>query len=125
MAGRGTDIHLGSGVAERGGLHVICCQHNASRRIDRQLIGRCARQGDPGSAQTLIALNQPLLARLFPVWLLRRMGNNELWHPHWLVALIVRLPQMLEEVRQRAERRTLQQQDTRADRELFSGTHSE
>jgi preprotein translocase subunit SecA len=51
MAGRGTDITLAEGVAERGGLHVICCQDNPSARLDRQLIGRCARAGDPGSAE--------------------------------------------------------------------------
>ena len=51
MAGRGTDIALGPGVAALGGLHVLCCQDNLLRRLDRQLIGRCARQGDPGSAE--------------------------------------------------------------------------
>jgi preprotein translocase subunit SecA len=50
LAGRGTDIELGPGVLERGGLHVINCQDNHSARLDRQLLGRCARQGDPGSA---------------------------------------------------------------------------
>ncbi len=50
MAGRGTDIELGPGVAAAGGLHVIGCQDNLSARLDRQLIGRAARQGDPGSA---------------------------------------------------------------------------
>ncbi len=48
MAGRGTDIKLGDGVAELGGLHVIGTERHESRRIDRQLAGRCARQGDPG-----------------------------------------------------------------------------
>ncbi|WP_310463388.1 DEAD/DEAH box helicase [Sphaerotilus sp.] len=57
MAGRGTDIELGAGVAARGGLHVICCQDNASARLDRQLIGRAARQGDPGSAEVWHALD--------------------------------------------------------------------
>lgn len=56
MAGRGTDIPLGPGVVAAGGLHVLCCQHNASRRIDRQLQGRCARQGDPGSTETWLAI---------------------------------------------------------------------
>jgi preprotein translocase subunit SecA len=52
LAGRGTDIALGEGVAARGGLHVLCCQDNRSARLDRQLIGRAARQGEPGSAET-------------------------------------------------------------------------
>lgn len=51
MAGRGTDILLGNGVNIKGGLHVIVTERNDSARIDRQLIGRCARQGDPGSYQ--------------------------------------------------------------------------
>lgn len=51
MAGRGTDIPLGPGVAELGGLHVIVCEPHESARVDRQLIGRSARQGDPGSCQ--------------------------------------------------------------------------
>ena len=49
MAGRGTDIKLGEGVAELGGLHVICTEMHDASRIDRQLIGRCGRQGDPGT----------------------------------------------------------------------------
>jgi preprotein translocase subunit SecA len=60
MAGRGTDIVLGPGVAERGGLHVLCCQDNASARADRQLVGRAARQGDPGSAEHWHALDAPV-----------------------------------------------------------------
>ena len=49
MAGRGTDIKLGDGVAEIGGLHVMCTEMHDASRIDRQLIGRCGRQGDPGT----------------------------------------------------------------------------
>ena len=51
MAGRGTDIALGPGVVQAGGLHVIVCQDNRCARLDRQFVGRCARQGDPGSAE--------------------------------------------------------------------------
>ena len=64
MAGRGTDIPLAAGAAAAGGLHVMCCQVNASRRIDRQLEGRCARQGDPGSVETWISLDTPGVAQL-------------------------------------------------------------
>ena len=67
MAGRGTDIPLAKAVAEGGGLHVICCQHNASARIDRQLQGRCARQGDPGSVETILSLQDELIARYWPL----------------------------------------------------------
>lgn len=62
MAGRGTDIPLGDGVAAAGGLHVLSCQFNRSRRIDRQLEGRCARQGDPGSVETWLSVDMPALA---------------------------------------------------------------
>ncbi|MBL8338269.1 MAG: preprotein translocase subunit SecA [Rhodoferax sp.] len=61
MAGRGTDIHLGPGVAESGGLHVILTDYHDSPRIDRQLFGRCARQGDPGSAVAIVAIDDILV----------------------------------------------------------------
>ena len=63
MAGRGTDIVLGEGVAELGGLHVIGTNRHESRRIDHQLRGRAGRQGDPGSSQFLISLQDELLVR--------------------------------------------------------------
>ena len=64
MAGRGTDIKLGAGVAEVGGLHVLGTERHESRRIDRQLRGRCSRQGDPGSSHFFISLEDDLM-RLF------------------------------------------------------------
>jgi preprotein translocase subunit SecA len=64
MAGRGTDIKLGSGVGEAGGLHVLGTERHESRRIDRQLRGRCSRQGDPGSSHFFISLEDDLM-RLF------------------------------------------------------------
>jgi preprotein translocase subunit SecA len=63
MAGRGTDIKLGRGVAELGGLHVLAAEPNESARIDRQLYGRGARQGDPGSAQGIFSLEDEVAAR--------------------------------------------------------------
>jgi preprotein translocase subunit SecA len=72
MAGRGTDIPLAAGVAAVGGLHVMCCQFNASRRIDRQLEGRCARQGDPGSVETWISLDVARVAEVPLLGLLAR-----------------------------------------------------
>ncbi|MFO0957883.1 MAG: preprotein translocase subunit SecA [Isosphaeraceae bacterium] len=60
MAGRGTDVKLGEGVAELGGLHVIGTERHESLRIDRQLAGRCARQGDPGHAQFYVSLEDEL-----------------------------------------------------------------
>lgn len=61
MAGRGTDIKLGPGVAEAGGLAVIGTERHEARRIDRQLIGRSARQGDPGTGQFFLSLEDELL----------------------------------------------------------------
>ena len=61
MAGRGTDIRLGDGVAELGGLYVICSELHDSSRIDRQLIGRCGRQGDPGLYRRYFSLDDDVL----------------------------------------------------------------
>ncbi len=61
MAGRGTDIKLGEGVAGLGGLFVIATERHPSRRVDRQLRGRCSRQGDPGRSQFFISLEDDLM----------------------------------------------------------------
>lgn len=61
MAGRGTDIKLGEGVEELGGLHVVCTELHESQRIDRQLIGRCGRQGDPGTYRQFLSLDDEIL----------------------------------------------------------------
>ncbi len=89
MAGRGTDIKLGPGVADLGGLHVIGSSRHDSRRIDRQLRGRCSRQGDPGSSKFYVSLEDNLM-RLFGsdriVRIFDRFGlqeGDELQHP-WL-----------------------------------------
>ncbi len=66
MAGRGTDIPLGAGVAALGGLHVILTEYHESRRIDRQLMGRCARQGDPGSCEAIVSLEDEIFATYAP-----------------------------------------------------------
>ena len=87
MAGRGTDIKLGEGVAENDGLHIIGTSRHESRRIDRQLRGRCARQGDPGSSRFYISLEDELM-RLFGsdriAGIMNRLGleeGQELVHP--------------------------------------------
>lgn len=64
MAGRGTDIKLTRKSREAGGLHVIAAEPNRSYRVDRQLVGRCARQGDPGSCQTFVAADDELLTHV-------------------------------------------------------------
>jgi preprotein translocase subunit SecA len=80
MAGRGTDIKLGTGVPDIGGLHVIGTERHEARRIDRQLRGRCARQGDPGSSHFFIGLEDDLM-RLFGsdriVKYMEKMGLEE------------------------------------------------
>jgi preprotein translocase subunit SecA len=65
MAGRGTDVRLGPGVLELGGLHVICTELHEAQRIDRQLIGRCGRQGDPGTYRQFLALDDEILETAF------------------------------------------------------------
>ena len=66
MAGRGTDILLGQGVRELGGLHVITTERHESGRVDRQLFGRAGRQGDPGSAQAFVSAEDHLVRRHLP-----------------------------------------------------------
>jgi preprotein translocase subunit SecA len=61
MAGRGTDIKLGDGVPDVGGLHVLGTERHESRRVDRQLRGRCARQGDPGSSRFYVSFEDDLM----------------------------------------------------------------
>ena len=75
MAGRGTDIKLGRGVAEMGGLHVIATERHESERIDRQLFGRCARQGDPGSAQAFMSVEDELIQRFVPAPMRNRLAT--------------------------------------------------
>ena len=93
MAGRGTDIALGSGVAERGGLHVILTEYNESRRVDRQLIGRSARQGDPGSAEALVALDDEIFVTHAPGLAMSLGGQGRGAPPGWGLALLRRLAQ--------------------------------
>ena len=77
MAGRGTDILLGPGVREKGGLHIIGTERHESRRIDNQLRGRAGRQGDPGSSRFFLSLEDDLMRIFAPEWvgrILQRMG---------------------------------------------------
>lgn len=87
MAGRGTDIVLGGGVAVKGGLHVLGTERHEARRIDNQLRGRCARQGDPGSSKFYISLEDDLM-RIFGSdrisGLMQKLGmqeGEEIQHP--------------------------------------------
>ncbi len=69
MAGRGTDIKLAPAVEQAGGLHVILTEFHESARVDRQLFGRSARQGNPGSVEAIVSLEDELFQRFVPSWL--------------------------------------------------------
>ncbi|SFX22993.1 preprotein translocase subunit SecA [Thermoactinomyces sp. DSM 45891] len=80
MAGRGTDIKLGEGVAELGGLHIIGTERHESRRIDNQLRGRSGRQGDPGTSQFFLSFSDDLMRRFGSErieGLMNRLGMDE------------------------------------------------
>ncbi len=125
MAGRGTDIMLGLGVAEEGGLHVIALNKNESSRIDRQLYGRCARQGDPGSAEAILSLQDPFLEYYYSSAMLKLFaklcpGSRPI--PEWLTKLIVGLPQLKNEIKQRQLRKQVMRNDKKSEKILaFTG----
>jgi len=74
MAGRGTDIVLGPGVAELGGLHVLGTERHEARRIDNQLRGRCGRQGDAGSSQFFLSFDDDLMRTFAPEWTVKALS---------------------------------------------------
>jgi preprotein translocase subunit SecA len=76
MAGRGTDIKLGDGVGELGGLHVICTELHDSARSDRQLVGRCGRQGDPGTWRQYVAADDEILTAGYGPKRARRIASQ-------------------------------------------------
>jgi preprotein translocase subunit SecA len=132
MAGRGTDIKLGPGVAEVGGLHVLGTERHESRRIDRQLRGRCSRQGDPGSSHFFISLEDDLM-RLFGAmdriakWM-EKLGfqeGEELAHP-WLNRSIQKAQQKVEQHHFQQRKRTLEYDDVmNKQREVVYGFRNE
>ena len=92
MAGRGTDIRLGPDVAGLGGLHVIATERHDSRRIDRQLFGRGGRQGDPGSFESIVSLEDEIVHEYFgvhPMRLGRLIQRKDRLVPDWLGGLMV------------------------------------
>ena len=127
MAGRGTDIKLAPGVAELGGLHVIGSSRHDSRRIDRQLRGRCSRQGDPGSSKFYVSLEDNLM-RLFGsdriIKIFDRFGlkeGDELQHP-WLNKSIETAQRRVEQQHFGIRKRTLDFDDVmNKQREIIYG----
>jgi preprotein translocase subunit SecA len=125
MAGRGTDIKLAKGVAEAGGLHVILCERHDSARVDRQLEGRCGRQGDPGTFASILSLEDHLptvhgglLYRGFAAWA-KRAGEEK---RRQLGAWAIRLTQKRVERAHSRERRGLLKADRQTVKMLsFSG----
>ncbi len=125
VAGRGTDIKLDKLAKENGGLHVIVVAQNDAWRIDRQLIGRCARQGDPGSYELMFSLEEQTVESFYPATLRRfaadRFANNGLL-PLWFGGRFIRLPQQVMEKKHRKTRYGLLKADLKMDEILsFSG----
>jgi preprotein translocase subunit SecA len=125
MAGRGTDIALGPGVHDLGGLHVIALNSNESKRIDRQLYGRCARQGDPGSTEAILSLQDSNLQHFYSSAMLKLINylcpeNQPI--PDFFGRMILRYPQIVNEKRQRRIRKQVMLHDRQLSRLLaFSG----
>jgi preprotein translocase subunit SecA len=132
MAGRGTDIRLGSGVVELGGLHVIGTERHESRRIDRQLRGRCARQGDPGSSQFFVSFEDDLMRNFGGAGrmtkIMEKFGmqeDEELQHP-WLSKSVEGAQKRVEQRNYVARKRTLEFDDVmNQQREVIYGYRNE
>ena len=124
MAGRGTDIKLGEEVREKGGLHVLLTERHEAARIDRQLEGRCARQGDPGSFEAFVSLQDPILAgrggRL-TLWLTRMAAVIPVPGSWFGRRLIRRAQRRLERTHARIRRELLKQDERRGIMLSFSG----
>ena len=127
MAGRGTDIKLAPGVADAGGLHVILTEFHESSRIDRQLYGRAGRQGDPGSCEAIVALDDDLFRRYVP-----RLGALARWLPRPGGTLPERVARGLRWLAQRraerinaSTRRLVMKHDTDSERSLAFAGRSE
>ncbi len=116
MAGRGTDIKLGEGVRELGGLFVIGTERHESRRVDRQLRGRCSRQGDPGLTKFFLSLEDDLMRRFLQGNLASRLmegsmqEGEELEHP-WLNRSIESAQKKVEQQNFSIRKRLLQYDD--------------
>ncbi|MGQ9647142.1 MAG: preprotein translocase subunit SecA [Thermodesulfobacteriota bacterium] len=126
MAGRGTDIRLAPGVAEKGGLHVIATERHEARRIDRQLFGRCGRQGDPGTSEAIVSLEDELVtvysAKLFQ-WLATAVLNGpDSFIARWIGRVLFhRAQRKAERLHARIRRDLLKMDEQLGDALAFSG----
>ncbi|MDP0500508.1 MAG: preprotein translocase subunit SecA [Verrucomicrobiota bacterium JB022] len=130
MAGRGTDIKLGEGVPEAGGLYVIGTERHTSRRIDRQLRGRCSRQGDPGRTKFFLSLEDDLM-RLYSHGTAGKLLESsfvegEPLEHKWLSSMIERAQKTVEQQHYSMRKRLLQYDDVGSrQREVVYGLRSE
>jgi len=132
MAGRGTDIKLGPRVAEEGGLYVIGTERHESRRIDRQLRGRCARQGDPGASRFYVSFEDDLMRNFGAAdrmtKIMERFGleeGQELEHP-WLNKSVETAQKRVEQRNYLIRKRTLDMDDVMNNqREVVYGYRNE
>src|SRR5213075_401863 len=132
MAGRGTDIKLGDGVANAGGLFVIGTERHESRRIDRQLRGRCARQGDPGGSRFYVSFEDDLMRNFGAAdrmtKIMERFGleeGQELEHP-WLNKSVETAQKRVEQRNYLIRKRTLDMDDVMNNqREVVYGYRNE
>jgi preprotein translocase subunit SecA len=128
MAGRGTDIKLGLGVAELGGLDVIATEIHEARRIDRQLFGRCGRQGDPGSFEMILSLEDELVEVYCPLVLrslLIALKRGDIGVSERLSWRIVRAAQKAAERQHLRQRRSMLKLDDHLKTALAFSGHSE
>jgi preprotein translocase subunit SecA len=125
MAGRGTDIPLTEAASEAGGLHVIGCEKNASSRIDRQLYGRCARQGDAGSHEAILSMQDEIAVRYFSAIVKHlpvRVSDDGICLLQMLPRILLFLAQKISETGSRRLRKAMMQADERRDSMMaFSG----
>ncbi len=120
MAGRGTDIKLDEAAVNAGGLHVILTEMHGAMRIDRQFIGRAGRQGDPGSSQVFVSLEDELVTKHAPLLarLLRDRASTPELSSTTLAARVFRLAQSRNEARERRNRAAVLKQDDWIDQYL-------
>ncbi len=122
MAGRGTDIQLGPGASGFGGLHVVVTELHEAKRIDRQLIGRCARQGDPGAYKAILSLEDELLTTHLSRVSRILVGKMGFMSSTMVVGFVMRVAQRSAERLHSRTRRDLLKMDEQLDDALaFSG----